>query len=149
MSVNKLEYDYILIDIDSKQAYEETEAIKNDKNFFVTAFDNFSLKKGLEIIGKIQDKVIMTKVLFSREMLQEEDDYLNFLSFYYSIQWDKDKIYFPYDIGDSSAIIESQRTAKIKFKFLSEAYKGGLENIVYKIEPDINKMEIKKILRNL
>lgn len=148
-AVEALNYDYIITDIDSKKAYEQTEAIRNDKNFFVTAFDNFSLKKGLEIIGKIQDKVIMTKILFSREMLQEEDDYLNFLSFYYAIQWEKEKIYFPYDMGDSSAIIESQRTAKIKFKFLSEAYKDGLEEVVWRIEPSLNRNEIKKILRNV
>lgn len=147
--VQDLNYDYIILDIDSKTAYQQTEAIKNDRNFFVTAFDNFSLKRGLEIIGKIQDKAIMTKILFSREMLQEEDDYLNFLSFYYAIQWEKDKIYFPYDMGDSSAIIESQRTAKVKFKFLSDAYKDGLEEVVCKIEPTINRNEIKKILRNV
>lgn len=149
LAVQDLNYDYIITDIDSKEAYVETDAMKNDKNFFVTAFDNFSLKKGLEIIGKLQDKAIMTKILFSREMIQEEDDYLNFLSFYYAIQWEKDKIYFPYDMGDSSAIIESQRTAKVKFKFLSDAYKDGLEEVVCKIEPDINRNEIKKILRNV
>lgn len=149
LMVQTLNYDYVFTDIDSHQVYQQTNAKKNDKNFFVTAFDNFSLKKGLEIVGKIQDKSIMTKILFSREMTQEEDDYLNFLSFYYAIQWEEEKIYFPHDIGDSTAIIEGQRTAKIKFKFLSEAYKDGLEAVVKAIQPDIDKMEIKKILRNI
>ena len=149
LAVTTLNYDYIITDIDSKEAYEQTNSIKNDKNFFVTAFDNYSLKKGLEIIGKIQDKALMTKILFSREMQQEEDDYLNFLSFYYAVQWDKEKIYFPYDIGDSTAIIESQRTAKIKFKFLSDAYKDGLEEVVCSIEPTLSRNDIKRILRNI
>lgn len=91
----------------------------------------------------------MTKILFSREMLKEEDDYLNFLSFYYSVQWDKDKIYFPYDTGDSTAIIEGQRTAKVKFKFLSDEYKSGLEAVVQSIESELNNIEIKKILKNI
>lgn len=149
LAVLTLNYDYIITDIDSKEAYEQTETIKNDKNFFVTAFDNYSLKRGLEIIGKIQDKALMTKILFSREMAQEEDDYLNFLSFYYAVQWDNDKIYFPYDMGDSSAIIESQRTAKVKFKFLSEAYKDGIEEVVCKIEPELNRNNIRRILRSV
>ena len=143
-----LNYDVILIDIDSNEAYEQTETIRNDKNFFVTAFDNYSLKKGLEVVGKTQDKAIMTKILFSREMLQE-DDYLNFLSFYYAIHWDDEKIYFPYDMGDSTAIIEGQRTSKIKFKFLSEAYRDGLEAVVKEIEPEINRAQVKKILKNI
>ena len=149
LAVDELNYDFIITDIDSKLAYEQTNTMQNDKNFFVTAFDNFSLKKGLEIIGKIQDKIVMTKVLFSRDMLQEEDDYLNFLSFYYSIQWNKEKIYFPYDMGDSTAIIEGQRASKVKFKYLSDAYKNGLEELAMEINPDINKTELKKILKNI
>lgn len=53
--------------------------MKAIKNYFVTSFDAFSLKKGLEIINTIEEPISMTKVLFSREMLKEEDDYLNFL----------------------------------------------------------------------
>ena len=149
LATETLNYDYMLMDIDSNKAYEQMQVAKNEQNFFVTAFDNYSLKKGLEIVGKIQEKAMMQKILFSREMTEEEDDYLNFLSFYYAIQWEEDKIYFPYDMGDSTAIIEGQRTAKIKFKFLSEAYKNGLEEVVKKIEPELDKMEIKKILRTI
>ena len=149
LAVDNLNYDMLFFDIDSHEAYIKTKSIRNDKNFFVTAFDNFSLKKGLEIVGKIKDKAVMTKILFSREMTQEEDDYLNFLSFYYAIQWSEKKIYFPYDMGDSTAIIEGQRTSKIKFKYLSDTYKDGLEAVVFEIEPTTNKAEVKKILKNI
>ena len=50
------------------------------KNYFVTSFDNYSLKKGLEVLHRLKDIVSLTKILFSKEMLKEEDDYLNFLS---------------------------------------------------------------------
>lgn len=120
--------------------------IKANKNYFVTGFDSFSLKKGLEIIGKMEDKILMKKVLFSQEMLEEEDDYLNFLSFYYSVRWEEKKIYFPYEMGDNSAIIENQRIARIRFRNLSEAYKEGLTLIAEDIIPDIKKGEIRKII---
>lgn len=120
--------------------------IKANKNYFVTGFDSFSLKKGLEIIGKMEDKILMKKVLFSQEMLEEEDDYLNFLSFYYSVRWEEKKIYFPYEIGDNSAIIENQRIARIRFKNLSEAYKEGLTSITEDIIPEIKKGEIIRII---
>lgn len=120
--------------------------IKANKNYFVTGFDSFSLKKGLEIIGKMEDKILMKKVLFSQEMLEEEDDYLNFLSFYYSVRWEEKKIYFPYEMGDNSAIIENQRIARIRFRNLSEAYKEGLTLITEDIIPDIKKGEIRKII---
>lgn len=120
--------------------------IKANKNYFVTGFDSYSLKKGLEIIGKMEDKILMKKILFSQEMLSEEDDYLNFLSFYYSVTWEKEKVYFPYEIGDSSAIIENQRTARIRFKNLSDAYKDGLTSITGDIIPEVKLNEIRKII---
>lgn len=120
--------------------------INAHKNYFVTGFDSYSLKKGLEIIGKMENNIPMKKVLFSQEMQEDEDDYLNFLSFYYSIRWENEKIYFPYEIGDNSAIIENQRTARIRFKNLSEAYKEGLVLIASDIIPEEKTSEIRKII---
>ena len=142
-----LDYDYILIDIGSNEAFYDYEMLDAEKNFFVTAFDNYSLKRGLEIIGKMEERIIMTKILFSREMLQEEDDYLNFLSFYFSVKWTNKKIYFPYETGDNSAIIENQRTARVRFKFLSEEYKEGLIKVASEIAPEENVNKLKKIYK--
>ncbi len=142
-------YDYILIDIDSNQEIYKMELNVGSKNYFVTGFDSYSLKRGLEIIGQSQDKVIMTKVLFSRYMLEEEDEYLNFLSFYYAVQWEEKKIYFPFEIGDTTKMIENQRSAMIKFKELSGEYREGLYELVNDIAPELNKGEIRKILKNM
>lgn len=141
-----LQYDFILIDIDDNGKFNEFEMLKANKNYFVTGFDSYSLKKGLEIIGKMADKLLMKKILFSQEMLEEEDDYLNFLSFYYSVRWEEEKIYFPSEIGDNSAIIENQRTARIRFKNLSDTYKEGLQAIAQDIMPEAKKSEFGKII---
>lgn len=146
---DELDYDYILIDIDDNKKINEFELQDAFKNYFVTAFDNYSLKKGMEIIGKTGKKKKMTKVLFSREMKQEEDDYLNFLSFYYDVEWDKDVIYFPYEIGDGTVIMENQRNSRISFKELSVEYRSGLLAITSQIAPEIKKSEIKRILKNV
>lgn len=139
-------YDLILIDVDENEYFKKLEMISANRNYFVTGFDSYSLKKGLDIVGKMDDKLRMKKVLYSHEMTDEEDDYLNFLSFYYSIRWDDDKIYLPYEIGDGTAIIENQRTARIRFRNLSEAYKEGLALIVQDILPNEKMSEIKKII---
>ena len=146
LSLEELKYDFILIDIDDHNCFQHFEMSKANKNYFVTAFDSYSLKKGLEVIGKMDDKLLMKKIMFSQEMLEEEDDYLNFLSFYYSIRWENEKIYFPYENGDNSAIIENQRTARIRFKNLSDAYKEGLYTIGKDIMPDEKTSEIRKII---
>lgn len=145
----ELDYDIIFIDIDSREAYEAFDMNNSDKNYFITAFDNYSLKKGLEIIGKSEEKNLMTKVLFSRHMEKEEDEYLNFLSFYYAVKWEKEKIYFPYEIGDNSVIIENQRNARISFRELSQEYKNGMLEIISQVAPEVRMGDVKKLLKNI
>lgn len=144
-----LDYDLILLDIDNREAFENLETYTSDKNYFVTAFDNYSLKKGLEIIGKSEEKILMTKILFSRHMDKSEDEYLNFLSFYYGVKWSKEKVYFPFEVGDNSIIVENQRNARISFKELSQDYKEGILEIISQIAPEIKLGNVKKMLKNI
>ena len=44
----EFEYDYILYDIDSPSAFERFNIMDANKKYFVTAFDLYSLKRGLE-----------------------------------------------------------------------------------------------------
>ena len=149
LGVYELQYDLVLIDVDSHENFLKFNLENADKNYFVTGFDNYSLKKGLEAIGKMPTKIPMTKVLFSRDMLQEEEDYLNFLSFYYSVQWEEGKICFPFDNGDSTVIIENQRAAKIGFRNLSLEYREGLLELTNEIMPEIKEGEIKRVIKNI
>ncbi len=117
------------------------------KNYFVTSFDNYSLKKGLEVLHRLKDIVSLTKILFSKEMLKEEDDYLNFLSLGYKVIWNEYKIYFPIENGDLNVIYENQRVAKIKFRKLSIQYKDGLAYIAEEILEDVSESNIRKAIK--
>jgi hypothetical protein len=74
---------------------------------------------------------------------------LNFISRDYHIVWDEDKIYFPFELGDQSVIIEGQRVAKIKFKYLSGQYKDSLLFIVEEILGNISAGELRRVMRNI
>ncbi len=143
----ELQYDYALIDIDSPEAFEGFSMNEATANFFVTSFDLYSLKRGLEILSGLQENLKMTKVLFSKNMLKEEDEYLEFLSANYKIEWEKEKIYFPFEQGDQSIIIENQRAAKIKLRNLSTQYKEGLVMMITHLSPETSYTEAKKALR--
>ena len=127
----ELDNDYALIDIDTSDAYESFELSPEDKTFFVTNFDVYSLKRGLEALSGIKQTIPITKVLFSRDMSREEDDYLNFLSIHCNVQWDNEIIYFPFEKGDQCALFENQRMSKIKFRNLSNNY---VDSIAYLTE---------------
>ena len=72
----EMEYDIILIDTDNINGFNSYGLEEASKNYFVTSFDNYSLKKGLEILTGLKEPISLTKVYFSKEMLKEEDDYL-------------------------------------------------------------------------
>lgn len=130
ISGEEMNYDVLLIDADSEERIEKFDLMKADKNFFVTSFDLYSLKKGLEVLSMLKKPMTLTKILFAKEVLKEDDDYLNFLSLGYKVIWDEERIYFPLENGDLSVLSENQRVAKIKFRKLSTQYKDSLAFVV-------------------
>ena len=82
-------------------------------------------------------------------MLQEDDDYLNFLSLGMKIEWNEEKIYFPFELGDESVIAENQRVSKIKYRKLSTQYKEGLLYILEQILDKEKPNNIRKAFRQL
>ena len=128
-----LPYDILLIDCDTPERIEEMNLDMANKNYFVTSFDMYSLRRGIEILGGLKVPINLTKILFAKEILKEDDDYLNFLSLGYKMIWDEERIYFPIENGDLTVIAENQRVQKIKFKKLSISYKDGLSFIVQQI----------------
>lgn len=143
------DYDIVLIDVDTYEKFDSFEIADSEKIYFVTAFDSYSLKKGIEVIGTMRQKVKMEKILFSREYIEEDDEYLNLLSMTYPIEWDNEKIHFPYDQGDLTAIIENQRVTKIKLKNLSEEYRMSLYMLIQEIAPEAKGGELKKAFKNI
>lgn len=143
----EMEYDVVLIDTDNIEGFKKFNLQECQKNYFVTCFDNYSLKKGLEVLSDLQEVVSLTKVLFSKEMLKEEDDYLNFLSLGYKVIWNEYRIYFPIESGDLSVIYENQRVAKIKFRKLSVQYKDGLAYLAEEILGDMSESNIRRAIK--
>ena len=143
----ELPYDIMLIDVDNSEAIETFELVRTAKNYFVTAFDLYSLKRGLEVLSTLKESMNLTKILFSKEILKEEDDYLNFLSLGYKVMWNEYRIYFPIENGDWSVLAENQRVAKIKFKKLSTQYKDSLIYIVGEILNDTSENQIRRAVK--
>ena len=144
-----MEYDIILVDTDNIEGFNTYSLEEASKNYFVTSFDNYSLKKGLEILVGLKNPISLTKVIFSKEILKEEDDYLNFLSLGYKVIWNEYRLYFPIENGDLSVIYENQRVAKIKFKKLSVQYKDGLVYLAEEILGDVSESNIRRVIKNI
>lgn len=144
-----LEYDISLIDIDMADKVESFGIATFDKNYFVTSFDMYSIKKGLEAISGLRTPIYATKILFTKEMLKEEDEYLNFLSLGSKIIWNEERIYLPFEVGDQTIIYNNQRVSKIKFKRLSVQYKEGLIYVSGQILENENINQIRKVFKTI
>lgn len=145
----ELEYDFVFVDTDNSEGLNKFNLQESFKNYFVSSFDAYSLKKGLEVLSGLKSVMSLTKILFSKEMSVEEDEYLNFLSLGYKIIWNENKIYFPIENGDLSVIYENQRVAKIRFKKLSVEYKDQLEYISEEILGNVSGSTIRRTIKNI
>jgi hypothetical protein len=148
LSVQELDYDYVLLDIDNPAFYQLYQISPNDKHFFVTSFDLYNLRKGLNALTRIQTPVHVIKVLFTKYMSPDEDEYLNYLSKNLRIEWDKDIVYFPFETADLDAIFVNQRKSGISLTGLSSSY---VDSVLFLTEIITNKSpgEVRKAAKNL
>lgn len=144
----ELLYDYALVDLDNMDVIEKIGLSITNRVYFVTAFDLYSLKKGVEILTDLKNPLKLTKVYFSRTFYNEDDEYLEFLALGKKVIWDENIIYFPLENGDETAIAENQRLGKIKYKNLSADYKEGIAALAAHIISG-NIREIRNLIKNL
>lgn len=145
----ELEYDFIFIDIDNLDGATNFEIGYLDKNYFVTSFDGYSLKKGIELLRMLNMPLKMERIFYSKEMLKEEEEYFNYLTLDLKIEWDENKLYFLLDNGDLSAQMENHLVQNIKFKNLSNEYKENVVFLINELSPDIGERTIRKIIKEM
>ncbi len=145
-----LTYDYIFIDVDSIEEMRNFNISETNKKYFVTGFDSYSLKRGLEILAGMGETLELKKVLFSKNISYEEEEYFNYLALGTKVKWDDETIYFPLEQGDQGVIIENQMVQKIKFKKLTELYKESLLYIANElVEEKADVMNLKRAFKQL
>ena len=129
---NVTQYDIALLDIDRAIAYQKFGITAEDQHFFVTSFDIFNLKRGLQVLAYIAQDALVTKVYYTKSMAAEEDQYLNYLAKDYRIRWAQDNIiFFPFETEDQNAIYINQRAGRIQMRGLSKMY---IDSILFLIE---------------
>lgn len=145
----KLEYDYIIVDTDNFTGVTNFGLQGADKVYFVTSFDMYSLKKGVEILTQLGVPTRITRIFYSKFLLREEEEYFEYLALGTKAIWNEEKIYFILENGDLPAIMENQRISKIKLKNLSNEYKKNIEFLANDIDREIGGKKIRSIIKEL
>lgn len=143
-----IDYDYMLVDIDSARGYVGFGAESARRQYFMTSMDNFCLKRGLMSFTHVQNSALVTRLIFSKEMLSDEITYIDYLSKKLKIKWNNELVYFPFENGDQSTIFSNQRSSRIRIKGLSTQYIDGLKFVVEDIT-DRKTSEVNKYIKIL
>ena len=145
----KLEYDYIIVDTDNFTGVTNFGLQGADKVYFVTSFDMYSLKKGVEILTQLGVPTRITRIFYSKFLLREEEEYFEYLALGTKAIWNEEKIYFILENGDLPAIMENQRISKIKLRNISNEYKKNIEFLANDIDQEIGGKKIRNIIKEL
>ena len=153
LGTEELEYDISLVCVDTAKTLAGFDVENNEKNYFVTSFDVYSIKRGLEALSGVTNTIELSKIIYSNDMTNGTNDYLNFLAIGLKVNWnEEDKIYLPFEVGDNAVIYENQRVNKVKFKRLSNQYKAQLYYVseqILKIMQDPNINNLKKVFKKI
>lgn len=145
--IDNLNYDYMLIDIDDEKSIEDFEIEETGKNYFVTRFDIYSLRRGLEILNNIPLNMSLSKILMNYNIKKEDEEYLNYLSLDTRVVWNDFSIYIPIMDDNEKQIEDNQRIYKAKLKRLMPEYQEGVIYIVQDIIGDMSANKIKKLVK--
>lgn len=147
-----INYDYILVDTDNQAGVHNFGIEGFDKNYFVSSFDIYSIKKGVEAIKAIKNPIKVSKVLYANHLNKKDDEYLNYLIGETTVEWEEEIIFFPFEVGDQSIIYNNQRFSKIKYAGLSSQYKEQLLYMAYQIlqmDEQIEYNQLRKVFKRI
>ena len=146
-TIENINYDYVLFDIDSSRKIEEFDLDEVGKNFFVTTFDIYSLRRGIEILKNCPLNLNLSKVLMNYNIKREDEEYLNYLTMDTRVVWNDFSVYIPLLDDNQQLIEENQRVYRARLKRLLPEYQEGIFYIVQSVVGDLSVGRIKKMVR--
>lgn len=140
-------YDYMIIDIDSASAIENFEIEDGLDNYFVTTFDIYSLKRGMEILKKLPSTMTMSKILMNYNIKKDDEEYLLYLSADTKAIWNDFSLYIPILDENEQLMEENQRVYRPRLKKLIPEYQEGIIYIVQNIIKEQSVSRIRKMIK--
>ncbi|MEG0072871.1 MAG: hypothetical protein RR922_01145 [Clostridia bacterium] len=152
-NINLDEYDYMIVDIDNQQSYQEFRKRGFDKLFFFFDHSPISVEKNAEILKTMfnfklpEQEIKMTKVIYKLYLQRASEQYFENKFSEYEVVWEHEPIEFPYDEVDKVASIENVYSGVIEYKKFSNAFKNAAVEVSGLILGDGQTSFIRKSLK--
>lgn len=150
------EYDYVLVDTDIEEMIDEYDLKSANNIFFVSSYDKYDVKKGIELLKFIcaskrradpEGSLNIEKALYYSEINSADSKYIDRFSENLPIIWGA-TLNFPYDQGDLSVNIQNQYAGRLDLRFLTKQYKEALIR-ASKIITEEQDSSIRKVVKNI
>ena len=102
----------------------------------------------MDIFKNVNIPMNLTKIEFTYEASKDDEEYLNYISLEYKVNWNSYTLYFQIFGEDNKVFEENQRLEKIRFKRLSINYRDSLAYVVQDICKDQNISKIKRTMKD-
>lgn len=148
------DYDYILLDIDNVESYENFKDENISKYFFFIEHTTASLIRNDELIRKIteerspEDKIEMTKVVFKYYISRASQKYFEARLMDMNVKWIEMEYELPYMDQDKIADLESELSGYIDLSRHTKQYTTLVTDIASDILGSISAGEIRKAIKN-
>lgn len=148
------DYDYILLDIDNAESYENFKDENISKYFFFIEHTTASLIRNEELIRKIteerspEDKIEMTKVVFKYYISRASQKYFEARLMDMNVKWIEMEYELPYMDQDKIADLESELSGYIDISRHTKQYTTLVTDIASDILGGVAAGEIRKAVKN-
>ena len=152
-NINIDEYDYMIVDIDNQQSYQEFRKRGFDKLFFFFDHSPMSVEKNLEILKAMfnfklpEQEIKMTKVISKLYVSRLSEEFFENKFGEYEVVWEREPIEYPLEITDTVQSIENSYSGIIEYKKYSQGFKNAAIEISSILLGEMNLNLVKKTLK--
>ena len=92
----------------------------------------------------------LVKIIFSRQMSEADNQYIDYLASEAKMQWDEKQIFFPLILDDKYVEMDNQLIYRLGLKSMSSLYKDSLAQLTGMLfGNEIKEQEAKKTIKAL
>lgn len=148
------DYDYVLLDIDNKESYENFKDESISKYFFFIEHTTISLIKNEELIRYMtenrspEDKLELIKIVFKNYISRASQKYFETRLMEMNVRWQEAEYELVYNDQDKIADLESELSGYIDFSRHTKQYMSLVTDIASEVLDGAMAGEIRKSIKN-